>query len=77
MKLALMGLCDRSSVRRELRPIKMLSGRMVSLLLERERDMSLSLLENMVESRCWIWLKERLRYLSVSETSVKALLGIT
>ena len=50
----LMGLAERSSRRREPRPMKTLSGRMVSLLLARDSVISFRVAASIVESMCWM-----------------------
>ncbi len=50
----LMGLAERSRRRREPRPMKTLSGRMVSLLLARDSVISFRVAASIVESMCWM-----------------------
>ncbi len=49
-----MGLAERSRRRREPRPMKTLSGRMVSLLLARDSVISFRVAASIVESMCWM-----------------------
>ncbi len=56
----LMGLAERSRRRREPRPMKTLSGRMVSLLLARDSVISFRVAASIVESMCWMWFPDRI-----------------
>ncbi len=53
-----MGLAERSRRSREPRPMKTLSGRMVSLLLASDSVISFRVAASIVESMCWMWFPE-------------------
>ena len=71
-----MGLEDKSRLRRLLRPMKILSGRIVNRLLAKLSESNRGVLANIVLSKCSMALKLRSSDRSEAATSVNADVGM-